>query len=122
VIPLQPNIANYDGSYIYGKAPKGVYRQKTTVVNTFLPNAFGIFDMHGNVWEWCEDGWSDNYENASNDGSALPSLDDGAHVLRGGSWIGYPNNCLSAYRFTLNTVNFDYNVGFRVVYAPARTL
>jgi formylglycine-generating enzyme required for sulfatase activity len=121
---ITTDAANYNGNYIYGKAPKGIYRQKTTVVNTFPPNAFGVFDMHGNVWEWCEDGWSDNYKNASSDGSGsvLLAPNSGAHVLRGGSWVNYPNNCRSAYRLRSNADVFNSAVGFRVVYAPARTL
>ena len=100
----------------------GTVRQVTeTVVNQsgqvgdFPPNAFGLYDMHGNVWEWCQDDWHDNYTNAPQDGSAWISQSGNAKILRGGSWGNNPDNSRSAYR---NTHSFDYNlhlIGFRVV-------
>lgn len=66
---ISTDLANYDGNSRYGNGKKGVYRIKTTPVRSFPPNAFGLYDMHGNVWEWCEDIWHKNYEGAPNDGS-----------------------------------------------------
>ena len=76
----------WPGSYGYG--PKGVYRKETTPVEQFdVANAWGLCDMHGNVWEWCLDYWHNNYEGAPTDGSAwIEEGDSTFRVLRGGSW------------------------------------
>jgi formylglycine-generating enzyme required for sulfatase activity len=119
---ITTDVANYDGSNSYGKAPKGIYRKKTTAVNTFPPNAFGLFDMHGNVWEWCLDTWHNNYAGAPIDGSAWKSQNDNDNpVLRGGSWYYGPWNCRSAYRNYGSPVIQYGNYGFRVCLAVART-
>jgi eukaryotic-like serine/threonine-protein kinase len=123
---ITPTAVNYDGNYTYAKAAKGEHREKTTIVGSFPANLFGLFDMHGNLWEWCLDEWSDNYNNAPNDGSAkgnVTSKDSSKkHVLRGGSWERHPDYCRSAYRGRKFSDLFNDDVGFRVVYAPARTL
>ncbi|NJR14922.1 MAG: SUMF1/EgtB/PvdO family nonheme iron enzyme [Calothrix sp. CSU_2_0] len=114
---ITTDLVNYNGTVTpYGSAPKGVYRKETTEVGKFPPNAFGLCDMHGNVWEWCQDVWNDNYSQAPTDGSArLSGNDNQRKLLRGGSWSSYPENCRSAYRFNDTRVNrFIYN-GFRVV-------
>ncbi|MDK2409747.1 bifunctional serine/threonine-protein kinase/formylglycine-generating enzyme family protein [Aphanizomenon sp. PH219] len=96
---------------------------QTTEVEKFSPNAFGLYDMHGNVWEWCEDNWHENYINAPTDGSAWISRSDNAGLLRGGSWSNVPVNCLSAYRDNGNRDYRSSNIGFRVVcFSAARTL
>ena len=96
-------------------------RSKTTFVGKYPSNAFGLYDMHGNVWEWCEDDWHEDYENAPNDGSAWLSCKSSSKVLRGGSWGFYSFNCRSAYRFGGTRGNRDINVGFRVVCVAPRT-
>jgi eukaryotic-like serine/threonine-protein kinase len=118
-------VVNYDGNYTYGKATEGEYRKKTTVVSSFPANLFGLYDMHGNLWEWCLDEWSDNYQNAPNDGSAkgdITSRDKSKiHILRGGSWNLNPRYCRSAQRSGSDFDNPDGDIGFRVVCAPTRT-
>jgi len=91
----------------------------TTSVFKFPPNAFGLHDMHGNVWEWCEDNWHSDYSgNPPTDGSVWRGGDTSLRVLRGGSWNYYPQDLRSAGRNRLQPVNRNYLVGFRV----ARTL
>jgi formylglycine-generating enzyme required for sulfatase activity len=79
--------------------------------------------MHGNVWEWCQDDWHDNYTNAPNNGITWTSQSGNTKVLRGGSWVDIPGNCRSAFRNTYTLVNHNDNIGFRVVCSgAARTL
>jgi formylglycine-generating enzyme required for sulfatase activity len=111
--------ANYDGNYTFGKGKKGVYREKTTPVGNFPANKFGLYDLHGNVWEWCEDPWHENYENAPKDGSSWNEnySQSTFRLLRGGSWNSHPRHCRSAYRnFGTPASRFD-DIGFRVVCA-----
>ncbi|OBQ31742.1 MAG: hypothetical protein AN487_23680, partial [Anabaena sp. CRKS33] len=100
-------------------APKGQYRQQTTDVGSFPPNAFGLYDMHGNVWEWCLDDYIDNYSDAPKDGSALTGRSGDIKLLRGGSWISKPQGCRSGDR---NNNLHPFRIsgfGFRVVCSGA---
>ncbi|MEH2192205.1 MAG: SUMF1/EgtB/PvdO family nonheme iron enzyme [Nostoc sp.] len=118
---ITTDLANYDGNYTYNSGSEGEYRQQTTDVGIFLPNLFGLFDMHGNIWEWCQDGWHENYSKAPNNGSAWMGNDD-KRLLRGGSWIYNPGFCRSAFRNWSARDYSNYYVGFRVVVAaPLRT-
>jgi formylglycine-generating enzyme required for sulfatase activity len=109
----------YPGKYGQGRFSK--YPKKTTPVKTFAPNAWGLYDMHGNVLEWCEDDYESDYSKTPSDGTCHLSQGD-RKVLRGGSWIGNPWNCRSAYRSYHTRVHtYDY-VGFRVVSSASRTL
>ncbi|MBO1067014.1 formylglycine-generating enzyme family protein [Dolichospermum flos-aquae UHCC 0037] len=119
---ITPELVNYDGNYTYASAPKGKYRQQTTDVGTFPPNAFGLYDMHGNVWEWCQDDYKDSYINAPTDGNALTNQSESYKLLRGGSRLTYPDFCRSAYRYDENLDGSHDSFGFRVVYSgTART-
>ncbi len=129
---ITSELANYDANYTYGTGEKGKYRGETTPVGSFkVVNAFGLSDMHGNVWEWCLDDWHSSYKGAPTDGSAwFDDKDDnlaqksGYAVLRGGSWIVNPKYCRSAYRSFIHWAGrdslFDHG-GFRVVCAVGRT-
>jgi formylglycine-generating enzyme required for sulfatase activity len=112
--------ANYDGNYTYTKGyeAKGVYRQKAVPVDAFEPNPWGLYQVHGNVWEWTEDCWNDGYEGAPADGSAWTSGDSIRHVVRGGSWGSNPDSLRSANRHRLPSDYRGSGLGFRV----ARTL
>ncbi|NJR60179.1 MAG: formylglycine-generating enzyme family protein [Cyanobacteria bacterium CRU_2_1] len=89
---------------------------QTTDVGCFPANAFGLYDMHGNVWEWCADHWHENYQGAPIDGSAwLTENDNQSRLLRGGSWDNSPDNCRSANRDHYDPENQGFDVGFRVV-------
>ena len=119
---ITSELANYNGNYTYANEFKGKYREQTTPVGSFPPNAFGLYDLHGNVWEWCADDWHDNYQGAPNDGKARVTGFSTLKVIRGGSWCDFPNYCRSAYR------NYCYSredrldvIGFRVACVVPRT-
>jgi formylglycine-generating enzyme required for sulfatase activity/uncharacterized caspase-like protein len=117
------DLANYNATKTYADEPKGEYREETTPVGQFPSNAFGLYDMHGNVWEWCADDWHDNYEGAPRDGSAwTKNGNDNCSPLRGGSWYGDPNFCRSAYRDYYYRRGNNGFIGFRVVCGAGRTL
>jgi formylglycine-generating enzyme required for sulfatase activity len=116
-------LANYRASETYADEPKGKYRKQTTPVGQFPPNAFGLYDMHGNVWEWCQDVWHSNYDGAPVDGSAwVIGGNSRRRVLRGGSWYSNPSWCRSAIRFIYVSDETDISyIGFRLVSVPPRT-
>jgi formylglycine-generating enzyme required for sulfatase activity len=94
---ITPQEVNYDGNYPYANAAKGEYRKRTVPVGSLSANAWGLHEMHGNVWEWCQD-WRGGYETAPADGSANEVEGSGDRVLRGGSWFAGAGGCRSACR------------------------
>ncbi|MBL8328935.1 MAG: SUMF1/EgtB/PvdO family nonheme iron enzyme [Rubrivivax sp.] len=115
---ISPQQANFDGNYSYNGSATGQYRARTVEVGQFGANAFGLHDMHGNVWEWVQDVWYDYYIDAPTDGSARMTGDQARRVLRGGSWGNLPRFLRSAQRY-FNATDYRGNVtGFRI----ARTL
>jgi formylglycine-generating enzyme required for sulfatase activity len=123
---ITPELANYNGTLTYNDSPKGEYRQETTPVDHFaIANAWGLSDMHGNVWEWCQDHWHSNYEGAPIDGRDWLDQDadeNASRVIRGGSWNDYPWDCRSANRNFFIPRGPYYDIGFRVVCLAPRTL
>jgi len=119
---ISTDVANYDGNHTYGSGKKGQYREQTTDVGSFSPNAFGLYDMHGNVWEWCSDRWHDSYQSAPINGSVWETGDSEYRLRRGGSWHSYSLICRSANRVRLMPEYRDNGIGFRVVCLFPRTL
>jgi formylglycine-generating enzyme required for sulfatase activity len=116
---VTPDQANYNGNFDYeGQQRKGVYRRGTVPVESFMPNPWGLFQVHGNVREWLEDVWHDKYFGAPTDGSAWIDGDDEYRVVRGGSWNYTPWYLRSASRFGFPATVRNGTTGFRL----ARTL
>jgi formylglycine-generating enzyme required for sulfatase activity len=132
---ITTNQVNYRGNYSDGNLPKGQYREQTTDVGSFPPNAFGLYDMHGNVWEWCADPFHDSYHGAPTDGSVwdentnnnryqnyinllIKSKNDKrTRLLRGGAWLNYSDHCRAACRNNYSPDTRNFIIGFRVVCA-----
>ncbi|ABW27821.1 bifunctional serine/threonine-protein kinase/formylglycine-generating enzyme family protein [Acaryochloris marina] len=117
---LTSDHANLHGMKTYRSAPRGQYRNQTTPVGSFRPNAFGLYDMHGNVWEWCADHWHPSYQDAPVDGSIWFAqenviADNAPHPWRGGSWYDAPASCRAAYRTFADADFKSSNLGLRVV-------
>jgi formylglycine-generating enzyme required for sulfatase activity len=110
--------ANYNGGYVYGGGKQGVYREKTMPVGSFPPNAWGLFDMHGNVWQWCED-WLEIHPKSPKPEAVTDPLGKtgNSRVLRGGSWIDNPLECRSAYRGGSAPALRHSLAGFRVCFS-----
>lgn len=115
---LNHELANYDCSLAYADGSKSPSMGKTVNVGSFPPNAYGLYDMHGNVWEWCEDEWHGTYRYAPQDGSAWSASGDTSHyslrVLRGGSWNSDPKDCRSSARTRDSADSRKNSYGFRI--------
>jgi formylglycine-generating enzyme required for sulfatase activity len=115
-------MVNHDGRYPYAEAKKGEYLGKTLPVASFAANSFGLYDMHGNLLEWCLDEWIENYNEISIDGSARGDINsrnrDKLRLLRGGSWRSNARHCRSAHR-NYDAASLRINdIGLRVVLVP----
>ncbi len=104
--------ANYDGNYAYGQ---GQSRKQTVPVGSLPANPWGLHEVHGNVWEWCEDCWNDTYQGAPTDGSASPHGDCDRRVSRGGAWFDQPEVLRSAYSVRSDPGNRSNGTGFRPI-------
>jgi formylglycine-generating enzyme required for sulfatase activity len=115
---ITTDLANYVGEHTYLAEPPGIYRHATTEVGSFPPNAFGLYDMHGNVWEWCADAWHADYVGAPSDGSVWESQRASFRVLRGGCWHDPSGLCRSATRLKHAPGEGEDFFGLRVASGP----
>ena len=112
---LTSQLADYASSYAYASEKIIPYRHATTKVGSFLPNAFGLYDLHGNVREWCADPWHENYRGApSNSKTWSKGGKQEWRTLRGGSWANKPSHCRSAHRSGYPAKSLNRAIGFRV--------
>jgi eukaryotic-like serine/threonine-protein kinase len=118
-------VVSYNGNYAYANVAKGEPRKETMPVGSFPANLFGLYDMHGNLWEWCLDEWQNNYNNAPADGSPVGNTQlqnsDTQRLLRGGSWINGAKSCRSASRYYIAALNRSIIFGLRVVAVAPKT-
>jgi formylglycine-generating enzyme required for sulfatase activity len=114
---ITTDLANYIGIYVYRNETPGKNREITTEVGSFPPNPFGLYDMHGNVWEWCEDVYHDSYNGLPTDGTAWiePQEQNRPRSIRGGSLNTQAWHCRSASRFQFDPYGIADGIGFRVV-------
>lgn len=110
---ITPDQANYDGNRVYGDGPKGVFRETSTKAGSLPANAWGLHDMHGNLWEWCAD-WYGPYPQKDITDPRGPEKGE-RRITRGGCWVNFPAVCRSANRGNAEPVSWNFHFGFRVV-------
>ena len=110
---ITTSLANYNGNYPYNNNAKGTYRERTTTVGSFAPNPWGLYDMHGNVWEWCWDWYGSYPAGAQTDPAGASS--GSSRVYRGGGWDFTAQFVRSAYRFYVTPSDRYDNLGFRLL-------
>lgn len=108
------DVVNFNGEHSFRAEPRGRYIHVTNAGGTFPPNAFGVYDMHGNLWEWCADNWLDDYSSSPRDSSSYQNKDSPYRVARGGSWHEPPGLCRSATRLRVLQSDAEESIGFRV--------
>jgi formylglycine-generating enzyme required for sulfatase activity len=113
--------ANIEGNYPYGDAPAGQFLQRTSRVGSYPANNFGLFDMHGNVWEWCSDWYAAGYYGVSPPRDPQGPAEGTMRVVRGGCWRNHAATCRAAYRNGLPPYNRDPYTGFRVCATVSRS-
>jgi formylglycine-generating enzyme required for sulfatase activity len=110
--------ANFNGNSPYGDAATGTFLRRTCKVGSYKPNAFGLYDMHGNVEEWCQDTYDKKYYATSPKKDPVNAVKGDYRILRGGSWMGVGVDCRSACRQWNGPGGRHYTFGFRVVLVP----